>query len=186
MIFLLISLVFVYFLQVLIPGFTNFFDFDPTRPYEVWRFLTSIFLHANLNHLFFNALAIFMFAPILIRHIGRKEFYKIFLLGGIFANIVYFLSTIIFAPPIPALGASGAIYAMLGVIAILMPDLVIYFYFIPMRMRTAAILWLFIEFIGSFNFTSGVASAAHLGGLIFGLFYGYMLKKKIYYYEDLF
>jgi membrane associated rhomboid family serine protease len=124
-------------------------------------------------------LSMFMFAPILEKKVGTKQFAIIFLVAGIIGSIMYYLTVLTgIIPPIPALGASGAIYGILGALAILMPDMVIYFWFMPLRMRHAAILWILLELVGSFNPYSGIASAAHLGGLIFGLVYAkYALKR---------
>ncbi|MCX8205806.1 MAG: rhomboid family intramembrane serine protease, partial [Candidatus Micrarchaeota archaeon] len=84
------------------------------------------------------------------------------------------------APPVPALGASGAIYAILGALAIVAPDMVVFLMFIPLRMRQAAVLWVIIEFFGTFNTMSGIASAAHLGGLVLGLAYAYFALRRPY------
>jgi membrane associated rhomboid family serine protease len=78
----------------------------------------------------------------------------------------------------PALGASGAVYAILGAVAMLLPEVVVYLWFFPVKMRYAAIIWFLIEFLGTFDTGSGIASAAHLGGLIFGLVCGWYLSRK--------
>lgn len=176
--FYLIGAVFLVFFLQLVPGFTEMFIFDPsvalTQP---WRFITSMFLHADFTHLLFNALALFMFGPILESRVGTNKFLMIFLAGGIVGSAIYYLTIIIgIAPPIPALGASGGIYALLGALAVLTPDLVIYMWFVPMRMRWAAMVWVIIEFLGTFNPYSGIASAAHLGGLVFGWIYAKMFE----------
>ena len=54
-----------------------------------------------------------------------------------------------------------------------------------MSMRQAAVFWFILEFLGTFNISSGIASAAHLGGLIFGVAYAWYLKNKpITEYQD--
>lgn len=189
--FYLIFLMFVIFFgQMIVPFLTEMFYFHPLLALsEPWRFLTSIFLHGSFTHLFFNMFALFLFGTILERKVGSKEFLKIFLLGGIIGSLIYFLTIVSgIASPVPALGASGGVYAILGALAILTPNLTIFLFFIPMKMRQAAIVWVIIEFFGVFNAGSGIASAAHLGGLIFGIIYARRLKKKIYepkieYYE---
>ncbi len=50
--------------------------------------------------------------------------------------------------------------------------------FFPVRMRYAAILWFLLEFLGTFDQTSGIGAAAHLGGLVFGLAYAWYLSRK--------
>lgn len=178
--YLLAAIGIFFVLQLIMPAFTDDFIFDPTLAIsQPWRFVTSMFLHASITHIFFNAYALFLFGIILERKVSARDYLIIFfgagLLGGFLYHLTYLLGII---PPIPALGASGAIYGILGAVAVLMPDLRIFFWFIPMRMRDAAILWVIIEFLGSLDISSGVASAAHLGGLLFGIAYAWHLKQK--------
>jgi membrane associated rhomboid family serine protease len=63
----------------------------------------------------------------------------------------------------------------LAAAAVFFPNAVVFIWFFPMRMREAFWLWLFLELFGSFNPSSMIASAAHLGGLLAGYFYA----KKI-------
>jgi len=172
----------MFFLQIIFPYFTEMFYFDPALALvEPWRFVTSIFLHGDHIHLLFNMFALFLFGTILARNVGRNEFLKIFLAGGVIGSLIYYLTILIgIAPPVPALGASGGIYAILGALAILTPNLTIFLFFIPMKMKNAVIVWIILEFLGVFNTASGVASAAHLGGLIFGILYAMSFKKKVY------
>lgn len=159
---------------------TRGFDFDPLLAFsEPWRFITSMFLHGGFEHILFNALALFMFGSILDRKVSARDFILIYFGAGIVGGLLYYATYLLgIIPPIPALGASGAIYGILGAVAILLPDLQIFFYFIPMKIRYAVILWIAIEFLGTFDIGSGIASAAHLGGLVFGLAYGWYLKSR--------
>ena len=170
----------VFVLQLMIPGLTELFVFVPALAFtQPWRFLTSMFLHAGIMHIFFNAYALFLFGTILESRISSRDYLIIFFAAGFLGGFLYYLTYVIgLIPSIAALGASGAIYGILGAVAVFLPNLRIFVWFIPMRMREAAILWLAIEFLGTFDISSGIASAAHLGGLLFGLGYGWYLKKK--------
>ncbi len=180
--YLLLAMGLFFILQLIIPPFTDSFIFDPLLAVsEPWRFLTSMFLHGGLSHIFFNAYALFMFGSVLETQVGKKDYLAIYFGAGILGGLLYYLTYILgIIPPIPALGASGAIYGILGAVAILLPDMRIFFWFFPMWMREAAILWVALEFFGTFNVASGIASAAHLGGLIFGLGYAWFLKRGRY------
>ncbi len=171
-------IVFVYVLQMAVPGFTELFYFD--SPFlQPWVFITSCFLHGGIAHLFFNCFALLMFGPYLEREIGTKKFLLLFLLAGIIGNITYYLTIFLgIIPAIPALGASGGIFGILGALAVIKPNMRIFVFFIPMSIKTAAILWFVLEFVGTFNVGSGIASGAHLGGLVFGLLFGKYCKKK--------
>ncbi len=182
-VFLLVGLILLcFFLQWVVPGFTDMFVLDPKHPLQLWRLVTNIFLHGGVAHLFFNLFALVMFGPLLYNRVGRTEFYKIFFGGGIVASLTYLAFVYLgIIPPYPALGASGAIYAVLGALAVFLPNLVVFIGFFPMRMREAVIFWIATEFIFSFLSVDGIAHAAHLGGLLFGLWYGKKLKEKMYY-----
>ncbi len=175
-------IVIAFFIQMTSAQFEAAFIFDPAKALsEPWRFITSMFLHGDIMHILFNGYALFLFGSILERKVTSKDYLIIFFLGGLVGGFSYFLTILLgIIPPIPALGASGAIYAILGAVAMLLPDLRIFVWFIPMKMKHAAILWIVLEFMGAFNPASGIASAAHLGGLLFGLAYAYFYKKNDY------
>ncbi|MEM3610343.1 MAG: rhomboid family intramembrane serine protease [Candidatus Anstonellales archaeon] len=158
-------------LQLTIKDFTQFFFFDPNN-LQPWMFITAIFLHGGFSHLFFNLLTLFLFAPYLENILGKRKFLIFFLMSGIAGSLLYYITILTgIIPPTPALGASGAIFGILGALSVLMPNMVILLFgFIPLRMKEAAILWIILEFLNSFNYMSGIGSAAHLGGLLFGIF----------------
>ncbi|MFA5108039.1 MAG: rhomboid family intramembrane serine protease [Candidatus Micrarchaeia archaeon] len=163
-----------------VPGFTQIFYLNPQN-LQIWQFVTSIFLHGSLMHIFFNAYSLFLFGPLLERKMGQKNFLIIFFLSGIAGNVLYELTTVAgIIAPIPSLGASGAIFGILGALVVAEPALVLLLFgIIPMKIRDAAILWFVLEFFGSFNTSSGIASAAHLGGLVVGYALAkYWLKPK--------
>ena len=171
---LLLAAIFIVFvLQQFDPSVTTTLMFDPNN-LQPWMFVTSIFLHANIIHIFFNAYALWMFGPILERRIGFYKFMALFFAGGIAGSIGYYATILAgITPSLPAIGASGAIYAVLGATAVLIPELmVLLFFVIPLTMAQAAILWVVLEVAGTFDTSSGIASAAHLGGLFLGFAWG--------------
>jgi len=178
--YLLAAIALVFIIQLAVPGFTESYVFDPSLAIaQPWRLVTCMFLHADPNHILFNGLALFMFGTILDRQVSSKQFLFIYFGAGIFGGLLYYATYLLgIIPSIPALGASGAIYGILGTVAILLPDLKIFFYFIPMKIRYAVIVWIIIEFLGTFDISSGIASAAHLGGLLFGIMCGWYLKNQ--------
>lgn len=178
LLYILAAIGIIFILQNIVRGFTSFFILDPTRPEEVWRLVTSIFLHGSFDHLFFNALSLFFFAPVLERMVGKIEFYKIFFIGGITGSLLYLALVFLGSPPIPALGASGAIYAILGAVAFFNPDATIYVYFFPMKMKHAILFWIFLNLIYIVDWRSGIGGAAHLGGLFFGWLYAKYLQNR--------
>ncbi|GBC75298.1 Rhomboid protease GluP [archaeon HR06] len=141
-----------------------------------WMFLTSIFLHADLSHLFFNLLALFFFGTYLESIIGGKSLALLFLLSGVFGNLGYIATA--WNPFIPAIGASGAIYGIIGALTILSPFTIIFIYgFFPIPLIFAAIVWAFMDFFGLF-IPSGIAHGAHLGGMVIGVIFGIYYRKN--------
>ncbi len=178
--FLLIGIfVFVFFLELIQENFfiINFSLIPSLAFLEPYRLFTSLFLHADFFHLFFNSWALFLFGPILEKTIGKKHFLIVFFVSGLIGNLLYiFLQT----KDIPAIGASGAIFGVIGTLAILRPSIIVFFYFLPIPITLFALIFAIYEGILSFTHLyeyTTIASPAHFGGLIFGLIYGYFFKK---------
>ena len=177
---LVLNIVFFVLQMVLGRIFTNAFILISgdiiTRP---WILITHMFLHGSPYHLLFNMYVLFLFGPLLENRIGTKRFFLIYFLSGIIAAIASSLIyPFIFNEPFIALGASGAIMGMLGVIIILMPDLrVLFFFVVPMQLWMAAIILALIDVFGIF-YPMGIANIAHLVGMGCGLLYGLNLKKE--------
>ena len=172
---LLIILFFIY--QLASDTWINLAFFPAFALYEPWTFITSIFLHADFFHLFFNLFALFFFGIYLERIIGNSSFATLFIVSGIVGNLGYLLTAS--NPFIPAIGASGAIYGIIGTLAVIAPSLLVYIYgFIPIPMALAAVIWALIDIAGLFMPT-GVAHGAHLGGMVIGLLYGAYLRVKV-------
>lgn len=176
LVFLIINL--VIFALELTPFFNfSLFAFTPAFAMErPWTFITSMFMHANLTHIFFNMFVLLMFGPVLESRIGSNRFILIYFLAGIVGSIGYMITAP--NPLTPAVGASGAIYGIMGALAVLMPFAMVWVGgFFPMPMIVAAIFWTFSEFLGLFV-PSGVARGAHLGGLFIGFLFGFYLRKQ--------
>ncbi len=135
----------------------------------LWQAATYIFIHANFWHFFFNAFMMWMLGCMLEPEMGSRKFLLYFLVCGIAAA----LFTAAWTPnsPIPVVGASGAVYGLLGAFAFLHPETRVYLYFVfPMSARTLAFLLGALEFVMTLSRTgSTISSATHLGGLAAGL-----------------
>ena len=162
----------IFILQKSIPGFTDLFILDSSlvnsRP---WTLLTSIFLHGNTVHLLYNLFALALFGSILENIIGSKKFLILFFVSGLIAS----LASLPFYARV--LGASGAIYGLLGMLGILRPKFTVWLYYIPMPMMLALVVWAAGDVIGYFAPT-GTANIAHLAGLGIGITAGTIYYKK--------
>ncbi|MFW6024896.1 MAG: rhomboid family intramembrane serine protease [Candidatus Woesearchaeota archaeon] len=145
-----------------------------------WIMFTAMFLHNGSMHLIFNMYVLVIFGPLIERKIGPKRFLLTYFISGVFASFSFGLFNILRgAPSARAVGASGAIMAVLGLVIMLLPHLkVLFFFVIPMDMRTAGIIFALIDLFGLVRGGTGIAHIAHLGGLACGVGYGYYLLKK--------
>ncbi len=158
------------------PWFTNFFQLSmSTLLTQPWGLVTSIFLHASFMHIFFNMLALFFFGPPLERRIGSTNFLILYLGTGILAG----LAQVIMFPLYPVIGASGAIFGVLGALTILMPDMTVILYFVPLKMKYVTLLFAILDLYPVLTGTGdGIAHIAHLTGLVVGLAVGYWYLEK--------
>lgn len=170
---LIIILIFI--LQIIIPGFTEAFVLNQKSltNYQIYRFLTAIFLHGSITHLLFNLFALIFFGLILEKSLGSRNFLIIFLSSGIIANLIavnYYSSS---------LGASGAIYGIIGALTIIKPFMMIWAFGMLMPMFIASILWVtadILRTLGAFGPTN-IGTIAHLSGIAIGLILGILLKN---------
>lgn len=189
--FSLLGVIFVAFLlQQIIPGFTQLFELRPFSLFsEPWRIVTNMFLHAPSTsiHLLVNALVLYMFGTELERRIGTRSFLKLFFLAGLIASIGFAGFVHLTVPAVEqcavnqcaAVGASGAIYGIFAALAIMAPEItVLAFFIIPLRIRSALIGFaLFDVFLLTQN--TPIASAAHLAGMVVGLYYGFQYRDRV-------
>jgi membrane associated rhomboid family serine protease len=139
-----------------------------------WTIVTSLFAHRDIWHLLFNMLTLFFFGRFLNGLVGARSFYIIYFLGGIMGNVFFMFLTWPNGPPV--IGASGAVFALGGTLAVLTPKLKVIMFPIPIPMP----LW--VAVIGGFvimSFLPGIAWQGHLGGLATGLIAGAILRKRI-------
>jgi membrane associated rhomboid family serine protease len=152
--------VLVYILQILpASSITQALLYYPPLTYtEPWRMVTALFVHSqgSIFHILFNMYSLFVFGPILERMLGRGRFLALYLLSGFGGSV----AVLLLSPNTPVVGASGAIFGLLGA-----------FFVIQRRLGGNNIqllivigLNLVIGFVPGLN----IAWQAHLGGLIAG------------------
>jgi len=144
-----------------------------------WTLVTNLFIHGGIGHISANMLTLYFFGSYLSRLIGVRNFLIVYFGGGILGNIFYILLA---SPFSIAVGASGAIFALGGVLTVMRPRLRVFIFPIP------APLPLWVAVIGGFIILSifspflQIAWQAHLGGLVLGLAAGYFFRRRIRYF----
>jgi len=133
--------------------------------FEIWRLFTSMFLHADVFHLFSNSVALIIFGVAVEHTYKKSEFLIIYLLSGLLGSV---FSLFLLSYDSISLGASGAIFGLIGAA------------FIVFAKEDQILLFLGLMYIGYFLITSigpGINLWAHLFGLIGGILFGYLFKR---------
>ena len=160
----------------------SYFCTVPGEQYP-WQFITSMFMHGDIFHIFGNLLFLWIFGRFVEDKLGWKDYLFLYFLTGIAAGLVEGLMAGIFMREslfIPSLGASGAISGIMGVylyrcyyskIKLLLS------FFFPVRVQVPAVImlgfWFLKDLVGGIDsirgFYSNVAFWAHVGGFSAGL-----------------
>ena len=146
------------------------------RNYEVWRWLTYQFIHANFFHLLFNMLMLFFFGRLMESWWGSRRFLAFYLLCGASGAVVFSLLTLVpgllgTGPADRMVGASGSIFGILVGCAVLYPHQRVMLLIppIPMSMRTLALVLLGFAILSVIAGSANAGGdAAHLGGAALG------------------
>jgi len=144
------------------------------RPYWLLRrrqfdtIITSGFIHGSLFHLLFNSLALFTFGMTLEREIGTPKFVALYFIGLVLSSLgsVYKQRN---NPDYAALGASGAILAVVFAEVVYDPKGIIFLFFVPMPAWAFALLFAGYSLWASKNRRDNIAHDAHLDGAFVGL-----------------
>jgi membrane associated rhomboid family serine protease len=136
---------------------------------EYYRVVTSAFLHADWQHLFFNMFSLYLFAENMEPAIGTGCFALIYfasIIGGSLLSLYLHRHHEYFS-----LGASGGVCGIIVSSVFLFPGSRIYFFFVPVGIPVwlYAILFLVSEFYGGRAKRTNIGHDAHLGGAVVGL-----------------
>jgi rhomboid protease GluP len=128
---------------------------------QLWRFVTPIFLHVSIPHVFVNMYSLYAIGPAVERFFGTPRFLAIYILSG-FSGVVFSLAF----SPYPSAGASGSIFGLLGALAIfLYLHRELFGRFGRLQLRQLIIVALLNLALG---LMPGIDNWGHLGGLLAG------------------
>jgi membrane associated rhomboid family serine protease len=175
----------VFLLTLLAPDFiVGQFGLTPKAVLQhgyLWQLVTYLFIHSpgGLSHILFNMLAVWMFGVDLERRWGTRGFTTYYFVTGIGAAVSTILISLLpfdsarLSYQAVTIGASGAVYGLLGAWAIVFPHRPILFMLIfPIKARVYALIMGAIAFFSAMSASgNNVANVAHLGGLVVGWLY---------------
>jgi membrane associated rhomboid family serine protease len=142
-----------------------------------WTIVTNMFVHYDIWHIFGNMVTLYFFGRALSQLVGQNKFLLLYFGGGILGNILYIL---LGPASIPAIGASGAVYAIAGALAVMMPTMRVAIWgILPMPLWLVILLFFVLWSLP--NVVPEVAWQAHIGGLAAGLIAGYFFRRRMRY-----
>lgn len=168
----------MFILQSLSNGAVDLLALWPLQPldgrvyFRLWQIVTYAFLHdpRSVWHLGFNMLGLWMFGAEIERYVGPRRLLACYFAAVLTAALTQlFVPALLGAPPAPTIGASGGVFGLLLVYALMFPHrkVVPLFPPIPMPAWMFATIYTCIElFLGVTGTLSGIAHFAHLGGMI--------------------
>ena len=149
------------------------FGASPFGEFHSYQFVTYMFLHANIEHIFFNMFALWMFGRTLEYELGSKRFLIYYMVCGVGAALIQLATAYLTGEmPIQLVGASGAVMGLLLAFGVMHPNAVIMLLIppIPMKAKWFVVIYGVIElFLGWTGFGGNVAHFAHVGGMLWGL-----------------
>lgn len=143
------------------PGGSLFDKWALFGPYvargDWWRLMTSAFLHEGLLHIGFNMAALWFVGGPVEEYLGRTRYVLLYLVSGLAGSA----GALFQSPLSPTVGASGAIFGILGALLVIE-------WHETGRIMGTAMTWILINLVISFT-VPGISWGGHVGGLIAGI-----------------
>lgn len=139
-----------------------------TKNFIPYQLISYQFLHGGILHLLFNMLAFVSLAPLVENYLGEKKFYTHYLLCGIASAVLHIQMV---GGSIPLVGASGSIWGITAMFAMLSPNQELNIMFIPVNVKAKyliGILFVVELFLCIFTEQSSISHWGHVGGAVTG------------------
>jgi membrane associated rhomboid family serine protease len=137
----------------------------PSIAFEPWRLITAVFLHSSFFHVGLNMLALWMIGRSLEPLLGHGRFVALYLLSGLGGSV----GVALIAPGIWVVGASGAVFGLLGALLVIGRHIG--------ANITGILIVLGINLVIGFVPGYNIAWQAHIGGLVVGALIGLVFAR---------
>lgn len=134
--------------------------------FKPYQFLTYMFAHGGIWHIFFNMLALASFGPILESYWGEKRFLIFYTACGIGAGVIYAGINYFLGGGGHMVGASGALYGILMAFGLVFPNLEIMLLFPPIPLKAKYMVFVMGFMTYAMDQSGNVAHVAHFGGAV--------------------
>lgn len=140
---------------------------------KYWRLLSPVFLHGGLAHIALNGMGIYVLGPQTERLYGTARFLTIYLVSGVAGSIASYAFN-----PAPAVGASGAIFGLVGALGVFFFTTRDIFGEAGRNQLQSMIALIVINVLFGFGSGGTIDNFGHLGGLAGGLACGWILVPR--------
>lgn len=148
--------------------------------YKFWTLFTYMFTHEGLMHVVYNLILLFFSGQIFYSILGEKRLLYVYIMSGLAGGLIFMLLGFLAPEALFGhilIGASAAVMGIVAVVAIYAPNLPVnVFMLIEIPYKYFAIIVFVLSTLIDFSINTG-GKISHIGGALFGLFYGYSLKK---------
>ncbi|MFC1806309.1 rhomboid family intramembrane serine protease [Planctomycetota bacterium] len=177
---IIIANIAVFVLQVIVVSatgkgvLTQAFGVWPTLVFGrgyLWQPITYMFLHGGPFHILMNMFGLYLVGTQVEHRLGLRRFLVVYFGGGILGGLAHCLMPVFGKGAAPAVGASGAVLAVLVVCAIYLPRQKLLIVLVPVPVRWLAIVLVGVNVLYAVTGSRGIAFMAHLGGMLFGFLY---------------
>ena len=146
---------------------------------KFWTLFTYMFTHENLGHVFFNLILLYFSGQMLFAILGEKKLVSIYVMSGVCGGVLPLILGMIFPESFEfnyLIGASSAVLGIVMVLAVYAPNMPVnVFLLLEMPYKYFALLVFVLSTVLDFATNTG-GKISHIGGVAFGLIYGYQLK----------
>jgi membrane associated rhomboid family serine protease len=150
--------------------------------FKFWTLFSYMFTHENLGHIFWNMFLLYFTAQLFNNILGQKKMLYVYVMSGISGGALVLALGILFPAAFGnaiLLGASAAVLGVAAVMAVYAPNYTVYLWgLLEMRYKYFYLLIFAISTVVDLSVNTG-GKISHIGGALFGLIYGYQLRKGI-------
>lgn len=132
---------------------------------EWWRFITSMFLHADLDHLAGNMLMLYLAGELVEKYIGRRKYTILYFSSGVSGSLLYAAYEYYMDSYADTIGASGAVFGIVGALFVI----VLHHKGRYGDITIGRMVFMLIYMVYMGLRVSNVNNAAHIGGLLSGI-----------------
>ncbi|MDA9773353.1 rhomboid family intramembrane serine protease [Saprospiraceae bacterium] len=146
----------------------------PSVPIELlkkpWTIITHMFLHEEPFHLIFNMIWLYFFGRIFGDFMGDRRVVPLYLLGGLMGAAFFVIGTnLLLNSTVPALGASGAVLALVLGTVLISPDYELRLMFLGIvKLKWIGLFAIVVDLVGIANLSNTGGHFAHIGGMVMG------------------